>query len=291
VAGTAPRATAGGGDCSLMSRRLHLWQDTIQTDVEMLGDGPPLVYLHGPWGLAPDLPFAEMLCAGSAVYAPRFPGTTAGNPDAIHQLDSLHDLVLYYAEVLDRLELGSVTLVGHSVGGMLACELAAAMPERVERLVLVDAIGLWRDDAPVRNWMIMPEDALRTALFADPTGSVADAFFAQPAEPEHRADRIWALACTAKFIWPIPDKGLRRRIHRVRAASLVVWGKQDGIAPSAYAADFAQHIAGARQVVIDQAAHLPHLEQPQLACAAIGDFLHDGRGHLGAVSPLSADSR
>src|ERR1051325_11682677 len=124
--------------------------------------------------------------------------------------------------------------MGHSVGGMLACELAAAMPQRVEKLVLVDALGLWRDDQPVRNWMIMPEEALRSALFAEPGGVVANAFFAQPAEPEARADRVWALACTAKFTWPIPDKGLQRRIHRVRAPTRVVWGRADGIASCAY---------------------------------------------------------
>jgi len=170
--------------------------------VEVVGDGPALVYLHGPWGLAPDLACVQALSASHTVYAPRYPGTTAGDPEAIHQLDSLLDLVAYYAELLDRLELRSATVVGHSVGGMLACELGAAMPDRIERLVLIDALGLWRDDHPVRNWMIMPEDALRRALFADPIGATANTFFAQPVQPEPRADRIWALACTAKFIWP-----------------------------------------------------------------------------------------
>jgi pimeloyl-ACP methyl ester carboxylesterase len=252
-----------------MNHRLRLWQNTIQTDVEVLGEGAPLVYLHGPWGLPPDLPFVEMLSASNAVYAPRYPGTSAGNPDAIHQLDSLHDLILYYAEVLDQLDLGTVALVGHSVGGMVASELAAAMPERVERLVLIDALGLWRDDAPVRNWMIMPDDTLRPALFADPAGSAAEGFFAQPVEPEPRADRIWALACSAKFMWPIPDKGLRRRIHRVQAPTQVVWGKQDGIISQAYADEFAERIPGAQRVLIDNAGHLPHLEQAERVRDAI----------------------
>ena len=161
--------------------------------MEIVGNGPPLVYLHGPWGLPPDLAYVQALSASHTVYAPRHPGTTPGDPEAIHQLDSLLDLVAYYAELLDRLELRSATVVGQSVGGMLACELGAAMPNRVDRLVLIDALGLWRDDQPVRNWMIMPEDALRTALFADPTGAVADAFFAQPRNPnlEQIASGLW----------------------------------------------------------------------------------------------------
>jgi pimeloyl-ACP methyl ester carboxylesterase len=153
------------------------------------------------------------------------------------------------------------------------------MPDRVERLVLVDALGLWRDDQPVRNWMIMPEDALRTALFANPTGAAANAFFEQPAEPEPRADRIWALACTAKFVWPIPDKGLRRRIHRVSAPTLLVWGRQDGIVPPIYAEEFAQRIAGAQTALIEGASHLPHLEQMTEVLRLLNMFLAEATAH------------
>jgi pimeloyl-ACP methyl ester carboxylesterase len=258
-----------------MTERLRLWQDTIQTDVEVVGSGPPLVYLHGPWGLAVDLPFIQTLSAGHTVYAPYYPGTTRGDPNGIHQLDSLYDLIVYHTELLEQLQLQSVTLVGHSVGGMLACELAATIPTMVDRLVLIDALGLWRDDVPVRNWMIMPEDALRPALFAAAEGNVASAFFAQPAEPEPRADRIWALACTAKFIWPIPDKGLRRRIHRVTAPSLVVWGARDGIAPAIYAQEFETLIANAELALIESAGHLPHLEQTAAVVNAVNEFLEN----------------
>jgi pimeloyl-ACP methyl ester carboxylesterase len=250
--------------------RLSLWQNSVQTDVEVRGDGPPLVYLHGPWGLAPDLAFVELLSKDHRVYAPRHPGTTRGDPDGIHRLDSLHDLVVYYAELLDALQLDRVTLVGHSVGGMVACELAAAMPALVQKLVLIDPVGLWLPEHPVKNWMIMPEDRLREALFADP--EQAGAFFTQSGDAEDRADRIWALACTAKFIWPVPDKGLKRRIHRVKAPTLVIWGAEDGIAPPAYADEFARRIADARSVCIEHAGHLPQVEQPEAVLRAIADF-------------------
>ena len=246
-----------------MKRRLRLWQGTIETDVEVLGSGPSLVYLHGPWGLGVDQPFIEALASSHTVYAPRHPGTTPGDPDAIHRVDSLHDLLVYYAELLDALGLESVALMGHSVGGMLACELAAALPRSVSQLVLIAPVGLWRDDSPVRNWMILPEADLRAALFADPSGACADTFFAQPAEAEPRAERIWALACTAKFVWPIPDRGLARRIHRVAAPTLIVWGTQDGIVPPVYADEFARRITGAQVARVEAAGHLPHLEQQE----------------------------
>jgi pimeloyl-ACP methyl ester carboxylesterase len=252
--------------------RLTLWQGAVQTDVDVLGEGPPLVWLHGPWGLSLDLAFLQLVGASYTVYAPRFPGTSTGDREAIHQLDSLYDLVLYHAELLDALQLDAATVAGHSVGGMVACELAAMAPNRVQRLVLIDAVGLWRDDHPVKNWMTMPDAALRAALFADPDSDAAHAFFAQSPEPEPRADRIWALACTAKFIWPIPDKGLKRRIHRVKAPTLILWGERDGIAPPVYAEDFSNRLLDARVQRIPGAGHLPHLEKPREVLAAMKHF-------------------
>jgi pimeloyl-ACP methyl ester carboxylesterase len=176
-------------------------------------------------------------------------------------------VVVYHAELFEALQLERATLVGHSVGAMVACELAATTPQLVERLVLIDAVGLWRDDAPVKNWMIMPEDRLREALFTDPAHAAA--FFAQSGEPEDRADRIWSLACTAKFIWPLPDRGLKRRLHRVKAPTQVIWGAADGIVPAVYADEFVRRIAGARKVCITSAGHLPHLERPEEVLRAI----------------------
>ena len=98
-------------------RRIRLWQDKVETQIDMNGDGPPLVFLHGPWGLRSDRDFLNRLAATHRIYAPRHPGTTPGDPDAIHQLDEWWDLVVYYGELLDRLGLGAPALVGHSFGG------------------------------------------------------------------------------------------------------------------------------------------------------------------------------
>ena len=111
-------------------RRLKLWQDRVDTEVEISGNGPPLVYLHGPWGLAPDRDFVARLAAANKVYAPKHPGTSRGDPDAVHVLDSWHDLVVYYGELFDRLELRAPAVVGHSFGALVAAELAAAVPGR-----------------------------------------------------------------------------------------------------------------------------------------------------------------
>ena len=260
-------------------RRLKLWQGKVETEIEVSGDGPPLLYLHGPWGLAPDLPFVARLAAAHRVYAPRHPGTSSGAPDAAHAIDSFWDLVVYYGELMDGLGLKAVPVVGHSFGGLVAAEIAASMPERAKQLVLIDPVGLWRDDHPVKNWMIMPEAVRAKAYFADPESGDARRFFAHPEEKDARNASIvafvWAQACTGKYIWPLPDKGLRHRIHRIAAPTLILWGKQDGIVAPVYAQEFAARIAGSRAELIDGAGHLPHLERGEQVFGLVRQFLRD----------------
>ena len=257
-------------------RRLKLWQGRIETDVEIGGSGPPLLYLHGPWGLPPDRAFAARLADRHTVYAPRFPGTTPGDSEGAHALDSWLDLAVYHGELLDALKLDAPTVVGHSFGGLIAAELAAAVPRSVSRLVLIDPVGLWRDDLPVKNWMILSDRERRAALFADAEGEAAKTFFAVPGDPAGRVDTlsqfIWSQACTGKFVWPVPDRGLKHRIHRIAAPALIVWGKADRVIDQAYAQEFAKRIAGAKTLMIDGAGHLPHLEKLELVAKAIREF-------------------
>jgi pimeloyl-ACP methyl ester carboxylesterase len=254
-------------------RRLSLWQGNIQAEVEVRGEGPPLVYLHGPWGLTADLPFVDLLARTNTVYAPRHPGTSAADPEAIHRIDSLHDLVVYYAEMIDQLELRAPPLVGHSFGAMVACEIAATLPGAVSQLVLIDPVGLWRDDRPVKNWMIFSEQERQTALFANPEAEGARRFFPVAGDTDALADFIWSQACTGKFVWPIPDRGLARRMHRIVAPTLIIWGTRDGVISADYADEFASRIHGARVERIEGAGHLPHLEQSDAVVRLVSDFL------------------
>jgi pimeloyl-ACP methyl ester carboxylesterase len=258
-------------------QRVRLWQDQVETEVAIQGNGPPLVFLHGPWGLRTDSAFLERLAQTHTVYAPRHPGTSPSDPDGITHIDNWWDLMVYYGELFDRLELRAPAVVGHSFGGLVAAELAATVPDRVSKLALIDPIGLWRDDLPVKNWMILPDDVRRRALFADPDGEAAGRFFGLPDDPEARADAqvgfTWSQACTGKFVWPIPDKGLKKHIHRIQVPTLLIWGKQDGVIAAAYADEFARRIAGSRVALIDGAGHLPHLEQLEAVARLVRDFL------------------
>jgi pimeloyl-ACP methyl ester carboxylesterase len=258
------------------TRKLGIWQGRIEAEVEIAGSGAPLVFLHGPWGLHGDRDFLDLLATGATVYAPKHPGTSRGDPDAVHQLDDWLDLVVYHGELLDRLGLEAPVVIGHSFGGMVACELAAAMAARVRKLVLIDPIGLWRDDLPVRNWMIASDEERRRMLFDDPRGEPAQRFFDLPAEDriEAQVGFIWSQACTGKFVWPIPDRGLKKRIHRIAAPTLILWGSSDGVIAPAYAQEFAQRIANSRAVLIEHAGHLPHLEQAAETARLVRDFVN-----------------
>jgi pimeloyl-ACP methyl ester carboxylesterase len=258
-------------------RRVPLWQDTVETEIEIAGTGAPLVWLHGPWGLAPDRDFVTRLAQTHTVYAPKHPGTSRGNTDAVHRLDTWLDLVVYYGELFDRLGMKSPVLAGHSFGALVAAEIAAAAPTTVSKLVMIDPVGLWRDEAPVKNWMLLPETERRKTLFAAPDGEGAKRFFAVPADAAERVDAlaglVWAQACTGKFVWPIPDRGLKKHIHRIAAPTLIVWGAADAIVPPVYAKDFAAAIKGAKVETIAGAGHLPHIEKAEETARVVQEFL------------------
>jgi pimeloyl-ACP methyl ester carboxylesterase len=248
-----------------LDKEIQVWGGAITATVATAGEGPPLVYMHGAGGLIWNESL-ERLAEDFTVYAPYLPGTGEGNPTAIYSLASLQDLLLFYFDVLDALELVSPVVVGESFGGMLAAELAATNPSAIGPLVLFSPLGLWRDDAPVPNWTIMTDDELRRTMFHDPQGSAADAFFAPHLDPEAQAAAAlratWAQACSAKFLWPIPERGLRNRLHRIKSRTLVVWGESDQLVSPVYARDFTESIQGARLEMVSEAGHLVQLEQP-----------------------------
>jgi len=254
---------------------VSVWQGKIRLRVLSGGAGPALVFFHGAWGVTWD-PFLDELAKGLTVYAPEHPGTSPDTHDDIYHLDGLWDLVLCYDELLSALKLDEAVLVGHSFGGMVACEMAAAYPRRAKRLALIDPIGFWRDSEKVVNWMTVNPAELPAYVFRDPNSEGAKRMFGPSDPPDAaaaaRVRLMWAMGATGKFTWPIPDKGLKKRIHRVSAPTLLVWGKEDRLVPPVYADEFARRIAGARVQTVEGAGHAPHLEQPERVARMVREF-------------------
>lgn len=250
---------------------IELQGGRTKTRVLSKGTGAPVVFIHGAGGLLWD-PFLDKLAEGHQVVAPEHPGS--GESQGLEHLEDLWDLVLYYADLFDALGLGPVPVVGHSFGGMVAAEIAATHAERVPRLVLIAPIGLWRDEYPVPEISAIPPDKLPGLLFADPTGPAARAMpRPDPTDPEALFQASLTIAAVNQFIWPLPDKGLSKRLHRIKADTLVVWGAQDKLVAPVYGEDFARAIPGARLELVEGAGHVPQLEQFSATSELIGTFL------------------
>lgn len=242
----------------------------IQARVLVAGTGDPVLFLHGAGGLMWD-PFLEALSAGHTVYAVEHPG--AGESDALTHLPGIWELALFYDELLDGLGVERTAVVGHSFGGMVAAEVAANSPRRVSRLVLIAPIGLWRDDAPIPDIAGIPKSRLPELVLADPKGPLAEMLTPPEDDPQALFEAAVRMASILHFIWPLPDKGLRRRIHRVSAPALLVWGEQDKLVSPVYAEEFAAVLRSSETVLIPGAGHLPQLEQPEPVRRAVLDFL------------------
>ena len=198
--------------------------------------------------------------------------------DSIYAVESLWDLILIYQEIFDALNLTSVAIVGTSFGGMMACEIAAHQPERVSKMIVLDPVGLWRDDAPVAPYMLMPPEKLVATLYKHLNSPAVQAALQMPDDPKQvaviTADLVWALGATGKFVWPIPDKGLKKRLHRVKAKTLIVWGEDDALISSVYAKEFSERIANSRIEIIRDCGHVPQVERLDILKPVVNKFLN-----------------
>ena len=263
----------------LQHRTVTVWQNKIDVRVQVKGTGSPILYLHPAGGMSWD-PFLDDLARDHTIYAPEFPGTTPGNESAIHQVDDIFDVVLAYEEVVRALGLTHAVVIGQSFGGMIAAELASSFPDLFTKVVLLDAAGLWLPEQPATmDFMACKPEQIPPMLFHDPGCAGAQAMFTPPPDLEMAVDGavglVWAIGCTAKFLWPIPDRGLHKRLHRVTAPTLVVWGEQDALFPVAYGHAFARAISGSKLVLVPNCGHIPQVEQSEVTTQAVREFLRD----------------
>lgn len=249
------------------------------------GSGPPLLWLHAVSGIPAEEAFLDGLLDRFEVIAPVAPGFQ--DSDELLDIWDVHDLALHYDELLEGLGVESIAVVGHSFGGMVAAELAAHFPARVQKLVLISPIGLWNDAYPMADMFAVPLAEMDDLLWGDRESSAARESLAASASftgstGVAKSDEAYlesvlstarGLAAVAKFLWPLPDKGLARRLHRVRAETLILWGEADRLVSVQYAADFERLIPKARVVTFPVAGHLLPQERAPEILAALEEFL------------------
>jgi pimeloyl-ACP methyl ester carboxylesterase len=239
-----------------------------------IGSGKPLLYLHGFEHHPGDASFLQKLAKNRRVVAPEHPGF--GDSTGIEDMRSIFDIALHYRRVVETL-IGSepIDVIGHSLGGMFAAEFAAISPYLVRKLVLVDSFGMWLDEEPAADPFGLLPAQIEKAKWFDPANAPKPepCALASDNKGEVAIFRTKNLGSATKFLMPLPDRGLSRRLNLIKAPTLVIHGESDGFVPRSYSEAIAAGIKDAKVKIIAKAGHLPMLEQEDDFLAATEEFL------------------
>jgi pimeloyl-ACP methyl ester carboxylesterase len=238
------------------------------------GEGPPFVYLHSTLGESQRwLPFHAAWAKHFTVYAPLHPGF--GQSGGFEQIDTIEDMAFHYVELFDALGLEQVILGGVSLGGWIAAEFAVRWPERVKRLWLSAAPGLWVEEQPLPDLFkdMARVDRLRSLLFHDPAGYAATMVLTDNPDDERRVAAYQAMTVLARLVWDRPyDPKLAQRLHRISCPTLLLWGDHDRLVPPAYGEAYRKHLPHAEWKRIPNCGHLGMFEQEKEFVEAITSF-------------------
>ena len=234
------------------------------------GAGRPLLILHGAGGMGGWAPYMADLATRHDVIVPEHPGF--GASDTPDWLDTIPDLANFYLDVLDQLDLQNVDLVGFSIGGWIAAELAARNTRRLASLTLVAAAGIHvKGVAQVDSFLRSDEQRIRD-MFHDPKR--AEEVMRHVLVPELDDINLRNRTTTAKLIWQPRgyDPHLHKWLHQIDVPTLLIWGDDDRLVPKDYAFAYQRLIPGSKIAIIPECGHLPQAEQRQAFVAALEGF-------------------
>ena len=240
------------------------------------GKGKDLLFLHSAGGHLPNDPLIAALATRYRVLAPLLPGY--GESSGEDELRDMLDVTLHTLDVLEALKLKKPIVVGHSMGGMIAAEMAAIAHTEIEKLCLLAPAGLWLDEQPIVDIFTKLPYELPALLFHDAElgrrlmtaggGDMGDPEFLK----QFLVMNARRLGMAGKLLFPIPDRGLSQRLRRITARTLIVWGREDALIPPAYGEAFKKAISKARLVKIAKAGHAVGQEKPSAVLKAVQDF-------------------
>ncbi|HEX3701270.1 MAG TPA: alpha/beta fold hydrolase [Phenylobacterium sp.] len=234
--------------------------------------GPDLVFLHAAGGLTETDPFLNALARSHHVYAPLVPGY--GDSEEAPEIRDMLDFTLHSWDVVAALGLKDPILVGHSMGGMIAAEMAAVQPNDVSRLALIAPAGLWDDDHPIPDLFSTLPYEMPALLFHDEVAGAAMMTAGRNVEDPnflqtYLVTNARQLGMAGRILFPIPERGLATRLYRIKARTVLVWGDNDRLVPPVYAHAFKKGIKGAELVSIPEAGHMVTLEKTEAVVEAV----------------------
>ena len=238
------------------------------------GDGPAFVYLHSTLGESFRwLPFHQAWAKHFTVYAPTHPGF--GKSGGFDQIDAIEDMAFHYVELFDALGIGEMILGGVSLGGWIAAEFAVRWPERVKKLWISGAPGLWVEEEPLPALFreMTDRDKVRQRLFHDANGHMAKLVIADDANEEQMLSAYQSMTVLARLMWERPyDLKLAARLHRIQCPTLLLWGARDQQVPPAYGEAYRKYLPHADLKLIPDCGHLGMFEKETEFCDAVTRF-------------------
>jgi pimeloyl-ACP methyl ester carboxylesterase len=278
--GARSRSTGSGekhqGDEEMAEGFIDEVVEVAETKLHLLrgGQGEPLLILHGAGGNPGWLQYLTGLAQRFQVYVPDHPGFgTSDQPDWIA---SVPDLACFYLWALEDLGLSRVRIMGFSMGGWLAAEMAVMCPQVVERLVLVGAAGIKPTQGEITDIFLLSQADMTAKMFYDPKQAPEySQLYGQPQTPESQDLRNRNREMAARITWKpyMHDPRLPSLLRRLRMPTLIVWGRQDALVPVNCGELFQQNIRGSRLVILERCGHAPQIEQPQEFVNIVSEFL------------------
>jgi pimeloyl-ACP methyl ester carboxylesterase len=260
----------------------QLHAGSSELEVLRRGSGRPILLVHGANPVSPKAPFVDLLATHGEIIAPSHPGFgTSARPE---DFDTMYDLVLLYRDVLDALPDGAV-MIGFSFGGWIAAELAAAGHPKLDRLILVDPVGIklgGREERDIAHFFNTAPAELTRLAWHDPARRPPGVFgLGWQADIDAVADdadlvrlaRNWDALCLYAWRPHMYNPQLKHWLRRIAVPTLVLWGDSDGIVAPDYGSRYAALIPGAQFALIAEAGHHPELEQPHAFVERVARFL------------------
>jgi len=242
-------------------------------NVEIRGTGKPLLLLHSEDRYERNAPFIEELSSKFRIIMPCMPGYDGSTlPDSIRTIE---DVSYLYLDLMDAMRLKDISVIGFSVGGWLACEIATKNDSRLKNLILVDPVGIKNRgpyDRDIEDIYFNTFERVKKFKFYNAKN---DPRILKEMTDAEAMDEAMARESTARLCWDpyFHNPSLRYRLNRIKTKTLLIWGANDGLVKTSYGRAYAKKIPGAKFVSIPKAGHFPHVEQPEEFMKLVRSFI------------------
>ncbi len=239
------------------------------------GKGEPMLFLHGAGGAGVWLPFMKKMAEKFDVIVPEHPGF--GKTDSPEWLDNVGDVAYFYLDLIEKLGLRNIHLVGTSLGGWIAAEIAVRNTSRLRTVTLIAPAGIHvKGVAKGDIFLWTPEQRIRN-LFVDQ--KIADFILGQPVSDDLRKIQVRNALTTAQLAWHprFYNPDLRKWLHRINVPTQIIWGDSDKIFPKEYGPAYRDLIPGSNLQIIENCGHVPHVEKMDTTVTMMTKFIEGAK--------------